>query len=247
MAGDALAAMAAQARRADMLPRVLASLRPQVQRLCVYLNGWDHVPDCVRELADEHVLSATNDGAEKKLHWAADWRGLHCSVDDDIIYPTNYVEVMRAAVEQWDGRAIVAAHGRAYEGHPRSVHQILPASLGHYDRNVRLGRFINHAGTGVMAWDAARVRVPATFPQRNMVDMQLAVWAQQTKTPMWLVPHEAHWFKPLAMLDPKGIFSSSQRERHARRAALLREQARRAPWQVFEAYPHDRAISLGRD
>jgi hypothetical protein len=234
MAGEALAAMAAQARRKDLLPRVLASLRPQVKRLCVYLNGWDHVPVCVRELADEHVLSPTNEGAERKLHWAGEWRGLYLSTDDDIIYPTNYVEVMRSHVERWQGRAIVAAHGRAYVGRPKGVHAIEPASLGHYDRNVRPGRFINHGGTGVMAWDAERVRVPSCFPLHNIADMQLAVWAQQNQVPLWLVPHEAHWFKPLALSDPKGIFSSSQRERHTRRAALLREQSARAPWRVFE-------------
>jgi hypothetical protein len=226
--------MAAQPRRADLLPRVLASLRPQVDRLHVYLNGWAEVPDCVEELADEHVLSPTNEGAEKKLHWSGDWRGLYCSVDDDIIYPPNYVAVMRSAVERWQGRAIVAAHGRAYVGKPRGVHAIEPASLGHYDRRVGLGRFINHGGTGVMAWDADRVRVPSCFPLHNIADMQLAVWAQQSETPMWLLPHEAHWFKPLALLDPKGIFRSSQMERHTRRAALLREQGARAPWRVFK-------------
>jgi hypothetical protein len=85
-----------------------------------------------------------------------------------------------------------------------------------------------------MAWDAERVRVPSSFPERNILDMQLAVWAQQNRVPMWLVAHEAHWFKPLALLDPAGIFRSSQMERHARRNALLRDQAARAPWRVFK-------------
>jgi hypothetical protein len=230
-----MAALAAQSRRADLLPRVLASLRPQVARLHVYLNGWDHVPACVRELADEHVLSATNDGAERKLHWAGEWRGLYCSVDDDIVYPANYVAVMREAVERLHGKAIVTAHGRAYAGKPRGVHAIEPKSFGHYDKNVKPGRLINHGGTGVMAWDSEIVRVPTSFPERNILDMQLAVWAQQNRVPMWLVAHEAHWFKPLALSDPHGIWQSSQKEHHTRRTKLLREQSARAPWQIFPA------------
>ncbi len=231
---QALAALAAQPRRAQLLPRVLASLRPQVDRLCVYLNGWTEAPACVLELADEHVLDPLNAGAEKKLHWAEEWGGLYCSTDDDIVYPPDYVSTMRRAVERWEGRAIVTAHGRAYAGTPRGVHNVVPMSLGHYDRNVRPGRWINHGGTGVMVWDASRVRVPATFPERNIADMQVAVWAQQTQTPIWLLPHEAHWFKPLALLDPDGLFRSSQLERHARRNRLLSTQGKAKPWQIFE-------------
>jgi hypothetical protein len=213
---------------------VLASLRPQVDRLRVYLNGWDHVPACVRELADEHVLARENEGAEKKLHWAEEWQGIYCSTDDDIIYPPNYVATVTEALAQFDGRAIVTAHGRVYLGRPRGVHGVAPASIGHYDRNVPQGRFVNHGGTGVMSWDASRVRVPSSFPLKNIADMQLAVWAQRTATPIWLLPHEAHWFKPLAKLDPHGLFRASQTERHARRNALLREQASKQPWRVYE-------------
>lgn len=229
-----LAALAAQPRRAKLLPAVLASLRPQVDRLHVYLNGWDSVPACVRELADAHVLARENEGAERKLHWAEEWQGVYCSTDDDIIYPSDYVATMTAAIDRLQGRAIVTAHGRVYLGKPRGVHNVAPASVGHYDRNVHQGRFINHGGTGVMAWDASRVRVPSGFPLKNIADMQVAVWAQRTATPIWLIPHEAHWFKPLALLDPHGLFRASQTERHARRNALLREQGARQPWRVFE-------------
>src|SRR5688572_14680231 len=174
-----LAALAAQPRRAKLLPAVLASLRPQVDRLHVYLNGWDSVPACVRDLADAYVLARENEGAERKLHWADEWRGVYCSTDDDIIYPSNYVATVTEEIERLQGRAIVTAHGRVYLGRPRGVHNVAPASVGHYDRNVRPGRFINHGGTGVMSWDASRVRVPSTFPLKNIADMQVAVWAQR--------------------------------------------------------------------
>jgi hypothetical protein len=229
-----LAALAAQERRAALLPQVLAALRPQVDRLCVYLNGWKSVPECVSKLADEHVLADENTGAERKFHWADRWDGIYCSVDDDLLYPPDYVERMVDGVERTHRRAIVSVHGRAYLGRPHTVHQVAPHGIGFYERNVPCDRPINHAGTGVMAWDARQVRVPTAFPERNIADMQLAVWAQQNSVPMWLLKHEARWVKNLAPLDSEGLFRTSQRDNHQRRNVLLQQQGARQPWRIFE-------------
>jgi hypothetical protein len=229
-----LAALATIPRREAFLERVLGSLRPQVDRIHVYLNGWQKPPKAVLELADRYEISAENEGAERKLFWAESWDGLYFSCDDDIVYPRDYVAVMREAVERWRGRALVTSHGRSYVPDPRSVHHVLPQSLGLYSQNVRPGRWINHGGTGVMAWDTATVRVPATYPERNLADLQVAMWAQDNEVPTWLVPHEAHWFESLAMLDPLGLFKQSQSTHHARRTEWLRRQAQKKPWQVFE-------------
>jgi hypothetical protein len=85
-----------------------------------------------------------------------------------------------------------------------------------------------------MAWDASQIRLPTEFPERNMADLQVAVWAQQNSVPMWLLAHEARWVSTLAPLDPEGLFRTSQREDHRRRNALLKQQANRKPWQLFE-------------
>lgn len=220
-----LAALASIPARAGFLPKVLESLRPQVDRLHVYLNGYTAVPECVRRLADEHVLSPVNQGAERKLHWADAHDGIYLSCDDDFVYPGEYVRTMVDAVLRWGGRAIVTAHGRTYRAYPRSVFDIDPKSLGIIHKRVDRGRFVNHGGTGVMAWDASRLKLPTTFPERNILDMQVAVWAQQSKVPIWLIPHKAHWLGALAPMDPKGIFRSSQREGHSRRNRMLREHS----------------------
>jgi hypothetical protein len=129
---------------------------------------------------------------------------------------------MAAAVAHWDGRAIVTAHGRTYSGRPRGWHDITPGSLGIIHKPLLEGRWCNYGGSGCMAWDARNVHFPDQWPQRNLTDAQIAVWAQQNRVPMWLIPHKAHWLEPLAYLDPKGIYKSSQAEGHRRRTDLIR-------------------------
>lgn len=226
-----LAALASIPERAHLLPRVLASLRPQVERLHVYLNGWESAPQCVLDLADEYILDPVNRGAESKLHWSSKPSPqhnesvgdgfLHLSCDDDFCYLDGYVQTMAAAIDRWQGRAIVTGHGRVYRAGATHFHHVVPGSVGLFYKRVTEGRWVNYGGTGVMAWDTRYVQVPSEWPQRNILDAQVAVWAQRNRVPMWLVPHDGRWIKPLALIDPKGIFRTSCRESHTRRSALI--------------------------
>jgi hypothetical protein len=245
-----LAALASIPQRAHFLPRVLASLRPQVERLHVYLNGWANVPECVRDLADEYIIAPANEGAERKLQWSNPSQSsskdasdgfFYLSCDDDFVYGENYVEAMCAAVEQWQGRAIVTGHGRVYRAGATHFHHVVPQSVGLFYKRVSGGWWVNYGGTGVMAWDTREVTVPSAWPERNILDAQLAVWAQRERVPMWLVPHDGKWIKPLALIDPNGIFRTSCRESHARRSALIAS----TPWQLHSLSPARQACGDG--
>ncbi len=216
-----------------MLEVALRTLRPQVDVLSVYLNGYQRVPDCVHELADRHELAAANEGAERKFWWAqSEPRGLHFSCDDDIVYPPDYVATMSAALAEHPG-ALVTAHGRAYRGAPVSVHSIDPDSLGIFHRHVPRGRAINCPGTGVMAWDSRLLDVPQRWDRCNVADLQVALWAQQHRVPVWLVPHAAGWLRSPAVNDPRGLFAQSRHQGHAERSAMVREHGDREGWKLW--------------
>jgi len=217
-----IAALATIPSRERFLPQVLASLRPQVDDLCVWLNGYDRIPQSIHDYGAKFAASQSNQGAERKFFRADASEGLYLSCDDDLIYPSDYVETMCRHVAEWGGKAICTAHGRVYEGTPRDVHDVAPGSIGTYLMDVPKGRLINHGGTGVMAWDLAHVRMPDDWPLENIADMQVAIWAQKNEVPMYLVPHSGKWVGSLAPTDPDGLFKRSQREHHVRRNQLLR-------------------------
>lgn len=228
-----LAALASIPRRAQLLEKTLQTLRPQVDRLHVYLNGYDTAPACVRSLCDDYILDADNRGAERKFWWSPQWRGIYLSCDDDISYPPDYVATMRRALDE-RGRGVVTCHGRRYLDRARNVHQIDPRAFGRYFKRVDNGAAINHGGTGVMAWRASEVRVPRHWEHANIADMQFAIWAQRERVPMWLVPHEAHWLQSPAVEDPDGIWRKSCAEDHARRNALLNAHSENHGWKLWD-------------
>ncbi len=218
-----LAAIASVERRAHILPKALASLRPHVDVLAVYLNGYRETPAAVAKLADIIIRDDENRGAERKFHWATEHDGIYLTCDDDFAYPADYVPTMVAAVKRWGGKAIVTAHGREYRGDPKAFHGFVRQRLGTVFHEVKRGYWVNHPGTGVMAWDTRTVPIPSEWPERNISDMQVAVWAQRNGVPIWLIPHRRGWLESFATLDPQGIFRTSQAEKHARRNALLQQ------------------------
>jgi hypothetical protein len=231
-----MAAMASQPRRAAFLPEVLGTLLPQVDQIAIFLNGYEKPPELVLELERagrlRYELSRENLGAERKFRWASEWDGVYCTTDDDMLYPPDYVARMVDAVARWKGRALVACHGRTYKPRAGNVHDVMPGSVGLFYLRIDEGRWVNHAGTGVMAWDTRRLKVPTEWPEQNMADLQVALWAQQNKVPIWLIAHQAHWLKSLAPLDPKGLYKTSQMQGHRRRNEAIKRHGSSKGWAV---------------
>jgi hypothetical protein len=215
-----LVAVATGAHRVDMLPASLGSLRKQCDLLRVFLNGHETVPQCVLDLADTYELSATDEGADAKFHWAHEHDGIYLSCDDDFIYPPDYVARMASNVERFGGRALVTAHGRTYPPHPVNAADQLLGRSATLTCRVPHGRWVNHAGTGVLAWDASLIKVPLSYPVKNRTDVQLSAWANTEGIPIWVVPHNPHWLRPIPNRGDS-VSKQSRLERHATKNALL--------------------------
>lgn len=227
-----LVAIATTAERVALLPHSLGSLRPQCDRLHVYLNGHAQVPDVVRELADDWIRSDENEGADRKFRWAHEHDGIYLSCDDDFLYPPDYVARMTGELARWTaelGRALfVTAHGRSYPPRPKDCADRIGASAA-LNAHCPSGQWVNHAGTGVLAWDAAVIQVPLSYPVRNRSDVQLSAWANARAIPIWTVPHFAGWFKPLRH-EGSSVGLESRLERHASTNRLLLEHPE---WKIY--------------
>lgn len=240
-----LVSIATQPRRERILAVALASLRPQVDRIHVYLNGFRHVPDCVRKHADEWEASPVNLGAERKFHWAGTWEGIQLSCDDDFVYPSDYAETVVRHVEHFGGEAVCTFHGRALRENATTIDHVIPERFARLMETIKTGRFGNYPGTGVMAWDDRRIVIPKDMPGRNMADLQLAMHLQSEGVPVWLMPHTATWIRPLAPSDQLSIFYTSRRVHHKpRNATIAKFTAERGGWRVYELPGADTAPRL---
>lgn len=230
-----LAVLATVPGREFALETCLRSLRPQVDLIRVICHNMDAPPRCVSELANGWTCETDLRGSAAKLEWARTHVGLYLACDDDWEYPPDYVATMRRWVRRWKGRALVTAHGRILA--PESV------QFGHVEdfwppQGANTGAWLNYPGACALAFDT-RLQVPDSVPGKSLEEAYLAIWAQETKTPIWLVPHTEGWLRYLLKERPDvpTIWDREKRAGFADRNEIF--QTYRAvtgkTWQVYHA------------
>ena len=208
------------------LEQALASLRPQVDELTVYCNGFDSVPKSVA-LADHMFCDPDNNvGASGKFFLTRKWDGIYFACDDDLRYPPDYVQVMRDAVRRWDGQALVTCHGRVLHAGRFEAARLTYRALDDCPE-----RWLNYPGSCALAFDT-QLQVPDVFPKNNE-ESALAVWAQQHNIPIWLLPHRADWLQSLLpdKYDGPTIWKAEKAAGFANRNAMLSQVA---DWSVHQ-------------
>ena len=200
--------IASFAEREWLLYQALRSLLPQVDRICVYLNGYPEIPEFVRNPKMEVASSDEHGerGDAGKFFWADRMdEGYFLTCDDDLIYAPGYVERIIEGIERYDRRAPVGLHGGIFAINARSPYQrmfssCLARSMGDF--------YVHCLGTGVMGYHTSTWQLsPDFFRSPNMADIWLARHAQEVQQPLICIQHERNW---VVDLDPVNtIFDNS--------------------------------------
>eukprot|EP00168_Porphyra_purpurea_P009219 TRINITY_DN2225_c0_g1_i1.p1 TRINITY_DN2225_c0_g1~~TRINITY_DN2225_c0_g1_i1.p1 ORF type:complete len:759 (-),score=234.38 TRINITY_DN2225_c0_g1_i1:1501-3750(-) len=248
------ASMASTYRREAALHAAVASLLPQVDALNVYLNDYDAMPRFLVGVPGLTVVWAGGfgDGGgvgdlgdRGKFFWAANLTtDFHFTVDDDIVYPPDYVATLTAFADAHAQPVAVGAHGI----------KVIPEKLsppggrhgaGYYgSREVWMGVDevsdavgVHILGTGTLAYRVAAVGpldAVADFPEPNMADVWFGVLAQRRRLPLVVAPHSGGWLREVG-----GTAVDSLYGRFTVRARADRLQTRAAkaamPWVVHPA------------
>lgn len=196
------AALATLPDRVALLERTVASLLPQVDKLCVALNGHGQAPDFLSRLsrhgvdADSKIrwcMVANEWGDAAKFLWADLAPGYYLSCDDDIIYPPNYVREMIAGVERYQRRAAVAVLGRTLKAKVKSYYadyELRTKVRAGLDKDTPM----HVLGTGTLAWYAPALRLSLDdFPVPNMADVWFSIAAKKAGMPCFAVRRPKRW------------------------------------------------------
>ena len=191
---EILVSLATIPGREESLKETLASLLPQVGKVHVYLNGFSEVPVF---LVDDQVIAhiGPDIGDVGKFFWCDDATGFCLTVDDDIVYPPNYVEAMVNQVERFGRKACVGVHGAVLTHVPVNDYYA-DRQVFHFRDSLTRGRPVHILGTGTLCWHASTLELSvADFPSPNMADVWFALNAQRNAVPLVSVPRSHEWLK----------------------------------------------------
>lgn len=193
----AYAGIASISRRSGNLKLTLTSLYNQFDHIFVYLNGYDTVPDwldqpkiTVFRSQDYLDLNATG-----KVYCAqyVD-KGYYFTLDDDFIYPCNYVAHMVDTLKKYGNAVAACVHGSIFP--PLIDYYYLRTSIFQYQQSLDTDRYVCLPGTGSLAVAAGRLPLHlANFLPQVMVDLTFAILLKSYGIPLISVRRPTNWMQ----------------------------------------------------
>lgn len=208
-----VAAIATMPSRAETFQKVLAAIGPQVDHVFVYLDGYDTPPGFLRGIDRVSVQRAEDLG---DLHASSRFLCLQqlsaptvvAMVDDDIIYPGNYVESLVAVLAEARGRAVVGVHGRIFI--PPHLSYVTDAMELHFGRGLTRHCSVHEVGVGTCAFVSNVLDVdPRRWDRCDMNDITIATEAQRRGLPRIAVTRESGWLRPYAQQQTDSLWAKT--------------------------------------
>ena len=189
-----IAGLASIPSRVNMLERAFNSIYWQVDEIYVYLNNFGEVPEFLM-LPGVHVFRSQDfeDYKDVGKFFALRLvdRGIFLTVDDDIIYPTDYVQTMLAHLERTAFKAVVGVHGIQFPKFPKSF---FDRHVFSFNRELESMVPVSMLGTGTTAFDIEAVGLKFTdFTSYGMADVHLAAHMRKNDIPAFAVPRPPEW------------------------------------------------------
>ncbi|MDX0548511.1 FkbM family methyltransferase [Sinorhizobium medicae] len=237
------AGIAAIPARRAALEKTVASLLTQVDGLGVYLNGWDDVPEFLKDPKIKVVRSQEfgDIGDAGKFFWVDGHRGFYFSCDDDIIYPPYYVERLKGKLGDHGYRAAVGWHGSMIKGKFTSYYTGSSRRVFGFQHHRPWDTPVHILGTGCAAFHTDGLKVHLEdFPEPNMADVFFAILGQKQRVPFIVVAHEAGELVEVEGTQESSIQADSRSQANTvkdtgpRQTELIREVG---AWRTFEWKP----------
>jgi hypothetical protein len=194
-----IASMATMPGRERSLKLVIDSIINQVDMLYIYANEIKEVYPFLNHprirvfLSDDHEGDLGDAGKFYNCH---KYQGYHFTIDDDIIYPKDYVGKTIASIDQYCRQFIVSYHGRIFKKLPvYSYYHGHTESFGFF-KELRKDTFAHIIGTGVMAYHTDTIRFNTDiFKAKNMADIWLSKYCEEMNISRIILKHPSDWIR----------------------------------------------------
>lgn len=198
-----IGAMASFPPRLESLDASMASILPQLDELILYLNEYEDIPAFarhpkVRVIRSQDAAGDLRDnGKFYDLPTTDD--AYVFTLDDDLIYPPDYVARMIHQIEMLDRSSVVGLHGVIFP--PGEFSQLSERTVFHFGRKTP-GHFVDLLGTGTTAWHSSTFKPTLEqFASKGVCDLWFASAAAAQAVPLYAVPRTDNWVREHSKFD----------------------------------------------
>lgn len=227
-----IAGIASIPARGQSLRQAIESICHQVDHVEVVLNGYKAVPDWLRheritvttsQDVGDHADNAKFMGMERYDEC------IYFAIDDDILYPADYVARMLECMSRYGGRAAVGVHGSFV---PKRPGTFLGRRVFCFWDLLPFDAPCSYAGTGTIA--LSRHMMPASplslFTDTGMSDLFVASSLKRRGIPVICIDRPEGWLRKIPNPGHPSLWQRAQTD-SVRQDRLLGEVE---PWGVVD-------------
>jgi len=218
--------MASIPTRATDLERVIEQILPQVDRLHLFLHGYETIPPA----AHRQKVIATLAPKSHPFRASGKFYGLtqetepclYFGFDDDILYLHGHVDRLVNGLKRYRGRAVVGIHGArhlspdaTFNTHRRSYH---------FERGLVADHVVDIVGTGTVGFVSSMLPInPPSWPHGDMDDIMFAIEAEKRHLPRVAIARPRRSIVAIATNQDDSLLQVARRDntRHTEQLRIL--------------------------
>lgn len=183
--------------RTKSLLKSINSIYNQVDIINVSLN--DFKTDIPKELIDDKINLIFTDNSKGdgfKFINLINSDGYFLTIDDDLIYPNDYVKYMIEKCNQYENKSIITLHGRNFGKLP--IQSYYGSAKERYSclETVNNDVKVQYGGTGVMCFDTNLFKIGIEYFQYpNMADAWIGKYAKEHNIPIICAKHNQNYIQ----------------------------------------------------
>ncbi|WP_054707056.1 glycosyltransferase [Bacillus sp. JCM 19041] len=193
--------MAALPSRFENLKEIIPPLLKQCDRMFIHVNGAKECPAFLKnESKIKFSFSSDNLGGQMAFKEFPNTKGYYFCVDDDLIYPNDYIEKMISLMKAHNNRIIACVHGSSFN-YNAPIDRVFKNKTNSYLSYKGLEKhsraLIPGVGTSCMHTDSFVIK-PSDFPYQNMRDAFIACKAAKEGIPIFAIKRPDNWIKKIS-------------------------------------------------
>jgi hypothetical protein len=183
--------------RIESLINTINSIYDQCDVINIFLN--DHTGEIPEKLLDSKInlfFSDNSYGDALKFAKLMESDGYYLTIDDDLIYPPNYVNYMVSRCKEYSNKRVVTLHGRNFPSFPINSYYNSYRELYHCLKPQRKNVLVQFGGTGVMCFHTDLMKIPIEFfLYPNMSDIWVGKYCIENNIEMICITHPGDFLK----------------------------------------------------
>ena len=159
------------------------------------------------------------------------------ALDDNIIYPFDYVQKMLQKIEYYQRKSIVSVDGKVFRRIPIVNYYSNPNLIEYLDGIIELknDRWVHIVKTGLSAFHSTIFEKKISmsdFKQENMTDIWFSLYCQELGLPQVVIQHKDDWIQYSKKIPIQLTKSSYHHQEKTKQSSIL-QAVNYYPWKIL--------------